>query len=29
MLAGEQIPAQLYIDHTFLNKDNLEEFYPE
>lgn len=29
LLAGKQIPAQAYINHTFLNKDNLNEFYPD
>jgi ribose transport system substrate-binding protein len=29
LLAGKQIPAQLYIDHTFMTRDNLNDFYPE
>ena len=29
LLAGEQIPAEVFVNHVFLNKDNLNEIYPE
>lgn len=29
LLEGKQIPPELFITHVFLNKDNLDEFYPE
>jgi ribose transport system substrate-binding protein len=28
ILAGEQVPAELFISHVFLNADNLEEYAP-
>ena len=29
MLAGKQIPAQAYIKHVFLTRDNVDQFYPK
>lgn len=29
LLAGKQIPPEVFISHVFLNADNLDEFYPE
>jgi len=29
LLAGEQIPAEVFVDHVFLNAANLSEYYPE
>lgn len=29
LLAGKQIPAEVFISHVFLNADNLDEYYPE
>ncbi len=29
LLAGEQIPPEVFISHVFLNADNLDEYYPE
>ena len=29
LLAGKQIPAELFVNHAFLNAANLDEFYPE
>jgi ABC-type sugar transport system substrate-binding protein len=28
LLAGEQIPAEVFVQHVFLDKDNLDEYYP-
>lgn len=29
LLAGEQIPAEVFVSHVFLNAANLNEYYPE
>jgi ribose transport system substrate-binding protein len=26
---GEEVPENIYMDHLFINKDNIEEYYPE
>lgn len=29
ILRGEQLPPAVYIDHTFINAENIDTFYPE
>jgi ribose transport system substrate-binding protein len=29
LLAGEQIPAQVFVNHVFLDKNNLNQYYPQ
>jgi ribose transport system substrate-binding protein len=29
VLAGEQVPAEAFINHVFITADNIEEYYPE
>lgn len=29
LLAGEQIPAEVFVQHVFLDVNNLDEYYPE
>jgi ABC-type sugar transport system substrate-binding protein len=26
---GEEVPDNIYMDHVFIDKNNIEEFYPE
>ena len=28
LLAGKQIPPEVFVEHVFLNRDNITEFYP-
>jgi ribose transport system substrate-binding protein len=29
VLAGEQVPAEVFVQHVFINAENIDEYYPE